>query len=548
MIWIIARKEFVTNLLTYRFGIGLILCLVSVTVGTLAVIQDYGYRRDSYRKAVREYEERLAEETPYSGTMDEIKAFREPRKLAIFSVGADRWQGNIAETGFNKVPVKVQWLESLNPFLAVFRSIDLSLIVQVIIGLLAVLFAYDSVSGEKEEGTLKLILANQVPRDQLLLGKALGDIGVLGLILLAGFSIGLLIVQISPEVELNGEELGRIGALFLVSLFYLTAVYFLGLLVSTSTQLPSTSLVVSMFIWMGAVAIFPSAVAYAVDKLMPMSAFEKAAEEKFVQMKERFSSESRDLEKKHLGDISYRDLFTKGFGGPGPRVHWLDHISHVGNFKLGPEREDMVRMLRYWKVPFAEEEALASLIAKFKTVAREKGRDDILEIYLGRDSPAEIKRKVATIGKFSKELQHLRIDYATRAWSEAWEPVEQRQKKATDLVRIITLLSPAGAYANAAAILARTDREDYWRFLNAARQYRRQLISHFEEEGIFEAREWYNMQENKTALLGLPRFRESSQTVWQSVGHAGPNLMVLAGFNIICFLGAYWRFRRYDVR
>ena len=545
MIWTIARKEFLTSLLTYRFGIGLILCITAAAAGTLAVIQDYSYRQDAFQKAVEEYKDDIEREVPYCWTADNIKTFRQPRRLAIFSVGADRWQGNVVETSFHKVPVQTHWLGSSNPFLAVFRSIDLSLIVQIILGLLAVLFAYDVISGEKEEGTLKLMLANQIPRGQILLGKALGNLGVLGAILLAGFLVSLSIVQLSPDVQLNQEEIERIGAIFMVSLLYLTAVYFIGLLISTCTLRASTSLMVSMFIWLSAVAIFPAAVAYAVDQLTPMNAAVKAAKEKTGQLKKLFEKESEALCQKHTGTKSYREFFTYRSSGGSP--HWLDYVSLSGDFRAGAQKSHIVRLLKRWKVSFSEEEPLESLIPRFKAAAHEKGNPGLIDFYLGLDPPAEIERKVGLIRVFLKHQQPLRVHYADRVWNEGWAAVEQRLKKAADLVRFITLISPAGAYADATAILARTDRGDYWHFLEASRQYRRQLIRHFEEEGIWSAREWFNMQEKKTAL-NLPRFREFRETVWQGVGRAGPNLMVLVGFNLIGFLGAYWRFRRYDVR
>ncbi len=72
MIWTIARKEFLTSLLTFRFGIGLILCIASTAAGTLAVIQDYSYRQDAFQKAVEEYKDDIEREIPYCGTVANI--------------------------------------------------------------------------------------------------------------------------------------------------------------------------------------------------------------------------------------------------------------------------------------------------------------------------------------------------------------------------------------------------------------------------------------------------------------------------------------------
>jgi hypothetical protein len=51
---------------------------------------------------------------------------------------------------------------------------DLMFIVKIVLSLFAILFTYDTIVGEKEKGTLKLALSNDVPRDRLILGKAIG--------------------------------------------------------------------------------------------------------------------------------------------------------------------------------------------------------------------------------------------------------------------------------------------------------------------------------------------------------------------------------------
>ena len=170
MITTIARKEFLQALLTLRFAVGLILCVVAVAAGTLAMIEDYESRRQAWLEQVRDYETELEQEGAYSHLVNDLKAFREPRQLAVFSVGSDRWQGNQVAVTHHAVPVQSRWLGTSNPYMVLFRTVDLSLIVQIVLGLLALLFAHDAVCGERERGTLRLMLANPVARDQILVG------------------------------------------------------------------------------------------------------------------------------------------------------------------------------------------------------------------------------------------------------------------------------------------------------------------------------------------------------------------------------------------
>jgi ABC-type transport system involved in multi-copper enzyme maturation permease subunit len=66
-----------------------------------------------------------------------------------------------------------------NPFLASFFSIDFVDIAAIIFSLLALLFSYDVFTREKEDGTLKLQMANSVGRSRFLAGKVLGILATL---------------------------------------------------------------------------------------------------------------------------------------------------------------------------------------------------------------------------------------------------------------------------------------------------------------------------------------------------------------------------------
>ena len=65
---------------------------------------------------------------------------------------------------------------------------DLLFLTRILLSLLAVLFAFDAVCGEREEGTLKQALAGPVPRHLWLLGKWIGGM----LTLSTGFVVAVL--------------------------------------------------------------------------------------------------------------------------------------------------------------------------------------------------------------------------------------------------------------------------------------------------------------------------------------------------------------------
>ena len=55
-LWLVIQREFVSNVLTSRFMIGFIVCLLSTAVAVFVQVDDYEKRLVGYNAAVREAE------------------------------------------------------------------------------------------------------------------------------------------------------------------------------------------------------------------------------------------------------------------------------------------------------------------------------------------------------------------------------------------------------------------------------------------------------------------------------------------------------------
>ena len=79
--------------------------------------------------------------------------------------------GSSVKIELGSVPeIKTTFTED-NPLLAIYPILDVSLVFKLVISILTLLLAYDAISGEKEQGTQKLMLCGTVPRHQVLMGK-----------------------------------------------------------------------------------------------------------------------------------------------------------------------------------------------------------------------------------------------------------------------------------------------------------------------------------------------------------------------------------------
>ena len=165
------------------------------------------------------------------------------------------------------------------PIFAVFRFLDLEFIFQVVLSLFAILLAYDAVSGERERGTLKLIMANAVSRPIYLLGKFIGAYLLLSTALLMAIAVGTLFLPVMG-IHLNGDEWGRLALIVVAGLLYFGAFLALSVFVSSLTRRSSTSFLVLLVCWIGAVMILPRAAVLTAGRAVDVPSVDEVAYKK----------------------------------------------------------------------------------------------------------------------------------------------------------------------------------------------------------------------------------------------------------------------------
>jgi ABC-type transport system involved in multi-copper enzyme maturation permease subunit len=111
--------------------------------------------------------------------------------------------------------------------------------------------------GEKEAGTLKLLLANSVKRSTVIAAKFLGGFTVLLLPFAAAVLIGLLLLLMQGFPLFAAGQAGRVLALLALAVLYLAALFSLGLLISTRTHKTSLALLAGFFVWIFLTFIIP---------------------------------------------------------------------------------------------------------------------------------------------------------------------------------------------------------------------------------------------------------------------------------------------------
>ena len=166
MLITLIRRELLDNLMTFRFAAAMFITLLLVVANTAVLIKDYEQRLASYNTALKTHRQQLRETKTYSA--GDIYVDRPPNPLSVFNAGLDKRLGNEINISYTFVPSlwDAQMSGSDNPFLNIFNTIDIVFIFEVVLSLVALIFAYDALAGERERGTLRLVLTHPVkPRD-----------------------------------------------------------------------------------------------------------------------------------------------------------------------------------------------------------------------------------------------------------------------------------------------------------------------------------------------------------------------------------------------
>jgi ABC-type transport system involved in multi-copper enzyme maturation permease subunit len=260
MIRTIIKREFLDNLLSFKFIACVLVAVVVSLASTSILTRDYQDRMRNYDKGLALEREAMTKVPVYSSL--KVKLYRKPSPLSIFVAGIERKAGNYAEIPIlgMDIPTSLRGGVTKNEFAAAFSLFDFSSVIIIIFTVLAILLSYGAISGEKEDGLLALALANSVPRHKILLGKYLGALASIAVPLAFCFILGVLWVLLSKSVSPGADFFLSVGALYSGSLLYLSAILLLGILASARTSTAFGSLLFLLTFYLVFTFLIPQSV------------------------------------------------------------------------------------------------------------------------------------------------------------------------------------------------------------------------------------------------------------------------------------------------
>ena len=274
MIWHIAKRELYDNLNSLRFALATVLLLALMLTNAVVHLREHPERIQKYRTSVTDYRSALTSRTNLYNLAQEGPGmlYKQPSPLHfcaeggedflsdVVNAGSFVWSSSDGLNGFWRLeyPAATPNLTNIRPDVT---KIDWGFVSGYVLSLIALLFTFDSISGERERGTLRLMLANPMPRHTVLIGKFLGALISIFMPFTLAMLINLFVISASGDVHLGTEAWGRLSIIFLIVLLYTCLFIALGLLVSVRVQGSAISLVVLLLTWVTFVVFTPNTLA-----------------------------------------------------------------------------------------------------------------------------------------------------------------------------------------------------------------------------------------------------------------------------------------------
>lgn len=245
----IIRRELLDLLQSIQFFVLLGMCFVLFTLNGIVSVKTFKEQNEAYYN-------HLSRSQEYRSTT-QTRIRRQPNPLLFISEGGDKFR----PTGFTIKPkggIDAEPAGPRNFKMPVVPDLDWAFLIKVVFSLYVVLLSYGAISGEKEQGTLRLILSNPIGRIRVLVAKFCAILVSAFIPLLIGAFLSVILFGLSIPQILRWESLSRILLMLVLAVAYLSVFAFLSLLISSLIHRSSLGLLLLLAFWVFFAVFIPN--------------------------------------------------------------------------------------------------------------------------------------------------------------------------------------------------------------------------------------------------------------------------------------------------
>jgi ABC-type transport system involved in multi-copper enzyme maturation permease subunit len=488
MLKTIIVKEFLDNILNLRFMVGLVLCVIITVACIIILSHDYRQELADYSLRVNLQEQALSKYYCINLGVLNVRQ-KPPERFRPLIIGIS---GKENAESFDDSPLPI-----------LFPPLDFLFIVTIIMSLLAILFSYDAITGERQSGTLRLMIANSVSRTKVLLGKFIGGTASLLIPFILSLMVGALYISINPSIQWDGSAWLEFALLTAASITFITLFYLLGLMVSSFSQHSFTSILNCLFLWVLLILVIPNVCPYISAQFCGIPSI-KEIERKELEI-ERYSIEvfmERNNETAKKFKSQYGKLWSEfesmDFGG-------------IGRFgSVNPEHVKAAQQRA------AEDPEFKAMMDAY-----------VVEVEKAREEMSRIRKEG---GKFRKDL-------------------EEKAAFQTNVAKNLACISPLANFVYIARDLTGTGMRSLEYFKLIKKEYNDEFWPYLEKK--FQDLQKKDPTATYYSFLNIsdrPHFVFKEESLRGKLGAVLPYWGILGLFNFMFFAAAFVGFVKYDVR
>ena len=363
MLTTLIQKEMMHHILSARFVALLLMCVLLIPLNLHINYHHYLKRQIDYQEQEKfKNEDTRKDENrkESAGVKEGVHTFKfsrieetdpnfevsklilKPTPLSVFATGLESALPSYLGMTRNGIKRGEASL-STAPIAFLLGHLDFVFVVSTVFSLLALLFTFDAVAGEREAGTLRITLANALPRDIFLWSKLIGGYLVFILPFLISLILGLLVLVTQGFPLAEPEVFPRVLCLILVSLLYIAVFFAIGGVISIYFDSSKTSLIVAFTVWVFAVLILPRVGFLAAQIVAPTSTAESVYKEKAArrtELRATLEAERSKMMGEALSEMLRESNDTPG-SEPGVMIRFGPAHMEKVNEKMTPLEEEV---------------------------------------------------------------------------------------------------------------------------------------------------------------------------------------------------------------
>lgn len=474
-------KEIQTAIIDFRFWVVLVLCMSIIPLSFYVSVKNYTQRVSDYQQAIQTYR------TQSDGNVDAFFAaegIRPPSPLSIFSRGLDdKMPYKVVTSRDGRYQIEYAKPDNKGDLLG---KIDFAFIVVFVLSILAITFTFSAISGDKESGMLRAVLANPVLRRQVLIAKLIGNYIVFLIPFLLSVFVALLIIYFSGTVAIFSAELFPSVLLIIgVSMLLLFALFNLGLWMSALARNSILSINILLLIWIVVGLVIPKVSPIISEAIYPIESTNVFESKKALLI--------QNITKEQYGE----------------EIELYERICD----KIKPESKGITT----------------------------SGHNDVNDAYDKEVVPIREKYEQLLVSEINK----ITADY------------DMRQRKQNRISKVFSSLSFINSANNLMAELSSTGYSEADNFLKQAQQYQEMVKQNIYDKFIYNIYRtrggWASgtdkigdFDEDKLPIPVLDTYKHAS--IAQVIQQNWTDIVLLAAYCLLFFVGAFISFQRFDVR